>query len=69
MSESPKNDTELETAVPQESRLNFALLHKLPPGVQRVIIAALFITTLILMVVIRERIKAKKLTTEAESAA
>ena len=53
----------VETAVPQESRLNFAMFNKLSPGVQRVVIAALFVSALIIVVILRELVKSNAETT------
>jgi hypothetical protein len=52
-----------ETAVPQDSRLNFAMFNKLSPGVQRVVIAALFVSALIIVVILRELVKSNAETT------
>ncbi len=53
----------VETAVPQDSRLNFAMFNKLSPGVQRVVIAALFVSALIIVVILRELVKSNAETT------
>lgn len=50
-------DESLATAVDGDSPLNFAMFNKLSPGIQRVVIAALFVVVLFIIVVLRELIK------------
>lgn len=55
-----------ETAVSHDSRLNFAMFNKLSPGVQRVVIAALFVSALIIVVILRELVKSNAETTAGQ---
>lgn len=56
----------METAVNEEAPLDFKRFDKLPSGVQRVVIAVIFVIALVLIVVLRELLKSEEMTREAE---
>mgnify|MGYP001164788159 FL=1 len=58
---------ERETAVSSDAPLNFAMFNKLSPGVQRLVIAVLFVIVMVLAVVARELMKAQRGQNPAES--
>lgn len=68
MNEVDETQENMETAVSDDAPLNFAMFNKMSPGVQRLVIAVLFVLALVLAVVIRELMKSEEAAVQVESA-